>query len=72
MKQTIADRIKIAVKETGGQVKLAKAVGFDQGVISRVVNNKKEASQDLIKAIVINLGYSPIWLFTGEGEKENS
>jgi hypothetical protein len=68
--QAIAQRIKIIVKDEGGQIRFAKAVGYNQAVISRVINHKKDPSDDLIKAIIIKLKYSPNWLFIGEGEKK--
>lgn len=65
----IIKRLKIIVKEHGGQLALAHAIGVDQGFISKVVNKKQEISYYLIRKLCFQLKYSPEWLILGTGEK---
>ena len=62
-------RIKIIVKEHGGQLALAGEIGVDQGFISKVINKKQEVSYYLIRKLCFQLKYSPEWLILGTGEK---
>lgn len=65
----IVKRIKIIVKEHGGQLALAGVIGVDQGFISKVINKKQEVSYYLIRKLCLQLRYSPEWLILGTGEK---
>src|ERR1700741_2858397 len=65
----IVKRLKIIVKEHGGQLALANAIGVDQGFISKVINRKQEVSYYLIRKLCFQLKYSPEWLILGTGEK---
>ena len=65
----IIKRLKIIVKEHGGQLALANAIGVDQGFISKVINHKQEVSYYLIRKLCFQLKYSPEWLILGTGEK---
>ena len=66
----IVKRLKIIVKEHGGQLALANAIGVDQGFISKVINRKQEVSYYLIRKHCFQLKYSPEWLIIGTGEKK--
>ena len=66
----IIKRLKIVVKENGGQLALASAIGVDQGFISKVINKKQEVSYYLIRKLCFQLKYSPEWLIIGTGEKK--
>jgi transcriptional regulator with XRE-family HTH domain len=66
----IVKRLKIIVKEYGGQLALANAIGVDQGFISKVINRKQEVSYYLIRKLCFQLKYSPEWLIIGTGEKK--
>ena len=63
-------RLKVIVKEHGGQLALAGAIGVDQGFISKVINRKQEVSYYLIRKLCFQLKYSPEWLILGTGEKK--
>jgi len=63
-------RLKVIVKEHGGQLALAGAIGVDQGFISKVINKKQEVSYYLIRKLCFQLKYSPEWLILGTGEKK--
>jgi len=65
----VVKRLKIIVKEHGGQLALANAIGVDQGFISKVINRKQEVSYYLIRKLCFQLKYSPEWLIIGTGEK---
>ena len=65
----IVKRIKIIVKEHGGQLALAGIIGVDQGFISKVINKKQDISYYLIRKLCFQLKYSPEWLILGTGEK---
>ncbi|MFD2870872.1 hypothetical protein ACFS5N_00240 [Mucilaginibacter ximonensis] len=66
----IVKRIKIIVKDYGGQLALANAIGVDQGFISKVINQKQEVSYYLISKLCFQLKYSPEWLILGTGDKK--
>ena len=66
----IVKRLKVIVKEHGGQLALANAIGVDQGFISKVINKKQEVSYYLIRKLCFQLKYSPEWLIIGTGEKK--
>jgi transcriptional regulator with XRE-family HTH domain len=66
----IVKRIKVIVKDHGGQLALASAIGVDQGFISKVINKKQEVSYYLISKLCFQLKYSPEWLILGTGEKK--
>ncbi|MCC8427235.1 helix-turn-helix transcriptional regulator [Mucilaginibacter sp. UR6-11] len=66
----IVKRIKVIVKDHGGQLALANAIGVDQGFISKVINRKQEVSYYLISKLCFQLKYSPEWLILGTGEKK--
>ncbi|MDB5115954.1 MAG: hypothetical protein JWQ79_1446 [Mucilaginibacter sp.] len=66
----IVKRLKVIVKEHGGQLALAGAIGVDQGFISKVINKKQEVSYYLIRKLCFQLKYSPEWLILGTGEKK--
>jgi transcriptional regulator with XRE-family HTH domain len=66
----ILKRIKIIVKDHGGQLALANTIGVDQGFISKVINKKQEVSYYLISKLCYQLKYSPDWLILGNGEKK--
>ena len=66
----VVKRLKIIVKEHGGQLALANAIGVDQGFISKVINRKQEMSYYLIRKLCFQLKYSPEWLIIGTGEKK--
>jgi hypothetical protein len=68
----IVKRIKIIVKDYGGQLALAGAIGVDQGFISKVINQKQEVSYYLISKLCFQLKYSPEWLILGTGDKKIS
>jgi transcriptional regulator with XRE-family HTH domain len=65
----IIKRIRLIIKEHGGQNKLAKIINVDHGFISRVANGKYEVTMHLIRPLV-NMGYAPEWLLLGTGEKK--
>jgi transcriptional regulator with XRE-family HTH domain len=65
----IVKRIKIIVKEHGGQLALAGVISVDQGFISKVINKKQEVSYYLIRKLCLQLKYSPEWLILGTGDK---
>ena len=67
--EAVIKRLKVIVKEHGGQLALANAIGVDQGFISKVVNKKQEISYYLIRKLCFQLKYSPEWLILGTGEK---
>src|SRR3954467_14599760 len=62
--------LKVVVKEHGGQLALANAIGVDQGFISKVINKKQEVSYYLIRKLCFQLKYSPEWLILGIGDKK--
>src|SRR6202000_693092 len=66
----IVKRLKVIVKENGGQLALANAIGVDQGFISKVINKKQEMSYYLIRKLCFQLKSSPEWLIIGTGEKK--
>jgi hypothetical protein len=66
----VVKRLKIIVKEHGGQLALANAINVDQGFISKVINRKQEVSYYLIRKLCFQLKYSPEWLIIGTGEKK--
>ncbi|WP_345955552.1 helix-turn-helix transcriptional regulator [Mucilaginibacter sp. PAMB04168] len=63
-------RLKVIVKDHGGQLALARAIEVDQGFISKVINKKQEISYYLIRKLCFQLKYSPEWLILGSGEKK--
>src|SRR6201994_5019678 len=63
-------RLKVIVKEHGGQLGLAHEIGVDQGFISKVINKKQDVSYYLIRKLCFQLKYSPEWLILGTGEKK--
>jgi transcriptional regulator with XRE-family HTH domain len=65
----VLKRIKIIVKEHGGQLALANAINVDQGFISKVINKKQDISYYLIRKLCFQLKYSPEWLILGTGDK---
>jgi transcriptional regulator with XRE-family HTH domain len=67
--EAIIKRLKVIVKDHGGQLALANAIGVDQGFISKVINRKQEMSYYLIRKLCFQLKYSPEWLILGTGEK---
>lgn len=67
--EAIVKRLKVIVKDHGGQLALAHAIGVDQGFISKVINKKQEMSYYLIRKLCFQLKYSPEWLILGTGEK---
>lgn len=66
----IVKRLKVIVKDNGGQLALAQAIGVDQGFISKLVNQKQEMSYYLIRKLCFDLKYSPQWLILGTGDKK--
>src|ERR1700748_3985388 len=68
--EAIVKRLKVIVKDKGGQLALAGAIGVDQGFISKVINQKQEVSYYLISKLCFQLKYSPEWLILGTGEKK--
>ncbi len=66
----IVKRLKVIVKDNGGQLALAQAIGVDQGFISKLVNQKQEMSYYLIRKLCFQLKYSPEWLILGSGDKK--
>jgi transcriptional regulator with XRE-family HTH domain len=66
----IVKRLKVIVKDHGGQLALAGEIGVDQGFISKVINKKQEMSYYLIRKLCFQLKYSPEWLILGTGEKK--
>ena len=67
--EAVIKRLKVIVKEHGGQLGLANTIGVDQGFISKVINRKQEMSYYLIRKLCFQLKYSPEWLIRGTGEK---
>jgi hypothetical protein len=67
--EAVIKRLKVIVKEHGGQLGLANTIGVDQGFISKVINHKQEMSYYLIRKLCFQLKYSPEWLILGTGEK---
>jgi transcriptional regulator with XRE-family HTH domain len=67
--EAVVKRIKVIVKEHGGQLALANAIGVDQGFISKVINQKQDISYYLIRKLCFQLKYSPEWLILGTGDK---
>jgi antitoxin component HigA of HigAB toxin-antitoxin module len=63
--EAVVKRIKVIVKEHGGQLALANAIGVDQGFISKVINQKQDISYYLIRKLCFQLKYSPEWLILG-------
>jgi len=70
--EAVIKRLKVIVKEHGGQLGLAKAIEVDQGFISKVINRKQEISYYLIRKLCFQLKYSPEWLILGSGEKKTT
>jgi hypothetical protein len=68
--EAIIKRLKVIVKEHGGQLALAGAIGVDQGFISKVINQKQDISYYLIRKLCFQLKYSPEWLILGTGDKK--
>jgi len=68
--EAVLKRIKVIVKEHGGQLALANAIGVDQGFISKVINQKQDISYYLIRKLCFQLKYSPEWLILGTGDKQ--
>ena len=68
--EAIVKRLKVIVKEYGGQLALANEIGVDQGFISKVINKKQDISYYLIRKLCFQLKYSPEWLILGTGEKK--
>ncbi|HEY4326187.1 MAG TPA: hypothetical protein VGN20_19525 [Mucilaginibacter sp.] len=68
--EAIIKRLKVIVKENGGQLGLAGSIGVDQGFISKVINKKQDVSYYLIRKLCFQLKYSPEWLILGTGEKK--
>ena len=66
----VVKRLKVVVKDNGGQLALAGAIGVDQGFISKVINKKQEVSYYLIRKLCFQLKYSPEWLILGSGDKK--
>lgn len=66
----IVKRLKVIVKDHGGQLALANEIGVDQGFISKVINRKQDVSYYLIRKLCFQLKYSPEWLILGTGEKK--
>ena len=66
----VVKRLKVIVKDNGGQLSLAGAIGVDQGFISKVINKKQEVSYYLIRKLCFQLKYSPEWLILGSGDKK--
>ncbi|WP_461451106.1 hypothetical protein [Mucilaginibacter sp.] len=67
--EAVIRRLKVIVKEHGGQLGLANTIGVDQGFISKVINRKQEMSYYLIRKLCFQLKYSPEWLILGSGDK---
>src|ERR1700735_4347348 len=68
--EAIIKRLAVIIKEHGGQLALANAIGVDQGFISKVINKKQDISYYLIRKLCFQLKYSPEWLIIGTGEKK--
>lgn len=68
--EALIKRLKVVVKEHGGQLALAGLIGVDQGFISKVINKKQDVSYYLIRKLCFLLKYSPEWLILGTGEKK--
>jgi hypothetical protein len=68
--EAIIKRLKVIVKDHGGQLALAGAISVDQGFISKVINRKQDVSYYLIRKLCFQLKYSPEWLILGTGEKK--
>jgi transcriptional regulator with XRE-family HTH domain len=68
--EAIVKRLKVIVKEYGGQLALAHEIGVDQGFISKLINKKQDISYYLIRKLCFQLKYSPEWLILGTGEKK--
>src|ERR1700749_4605653 len=68
--EALIKRLKVIVKEHGGQLALAGAIGVDQGFISKVINKKQDVSYYLIRKLCFQLKYSPEWLILGTGNKQ--
>ena len=68
--EAVIKRLKVIVKEHGGQLGLANTIRVDQGFISKVINRKQELSYYLLKKLCFQLKYSPEWLILGTGEKK--
>ncbi len=66
----VVKRLKVIVKDNGGQLALANLIGVDQGFISKVLNKKQEVSYYLISKLCHQLKYSPEWLILGTGNKQ--
>lgn len=66
----VVKRLKVIVKEHGGQLALANLIGVDQGFISKVINKKQDVSYYLIRKLCFQLKYSPEWLILGTGNKQ--
>lgn len=66
----VVKRLKVIVKEHGGQLALASLIGVDQGFISKVINKKQDVSYYLIRKLCFQLKYSPEWLILGTGNKQ--
>ena len=66
----VVKRLKVIVKDHGGQLALASLIGVDQGFISKVLNKKQDVSYYLIRKLCYQLKYSPEWLILGTGNKQ--
>ncbi len=69
--EAIVKRLKVIVKEHGGQLALASAIGVDQGFISKVINKKQDVSYYLIRKLCFQLKYSPECIYWYRRKKIN-
>lgn len=63
-------RLRIIIKDCGGQSKFAKACGVSQSLVSLMLSGERDVNFTVIRAVCHDLGYSAEWVITGTGEKQ--
>ncbi len=66
----LISRLKIIVKEVGGQSSFFRLTGVTQSLVSLVISGKREINTDIILSCCVTLGYTPEWLILGTGDKK--
>jgi transcriptional regulator with XRE-family HTH domain len=64
-------RLRIVIKAIGGQSKFAKACGVSQSLVSLMLSGERDVNFTIIRALCHDLGYSPEWIISGNGEKQS-
>lgn len=67
----LISRLRIIIKENGGQVKTGGLIGVSQSYLSRVLVGERDLNAETMLGIIIKLGYTPEWLLLGTGDRKN-